>query len=260
MPTLKDLRKKISNAYCGERVVYHHLPKCGGTSVIHALRWRYLPSFALFPTDAVYRAIECLHPDWNDDQIMDEVIDFREKKLLSLMFSDVRCVAGHVRVSQVALDRFSDKYNFITTLRDPTSLMISLYFYDKSHPLERWRTDKDIETYLETPRARSFAAIYADFYCGLPPQSDTSAPEAVERAKRNLARFAVVGLVDNMAQFQSRLREVLGVRVRIGHLNKVRAGREALRGTVTAAVRKKIEAMTTVNQEIYEFVRSDLTA
>lgn len=126
MPTLKELRKRLSNLYCGSPVVYHHLPKCGGTSVVHALRLRYLPSYALFPTNSLYRAIESLRPGMGEDQILEEVIDFREKQLLALMFDEVKCIAGHVRVCQAACDMFSNKYAFITTLRDPISLMISL--------------------------------------------------------------------------------------------------------------------------------------
>lgn len=260
MPTLKQVRKRISNLYCGNPVVYHHLPKCGGTSVVHALRMRCLPSYALFPTDCLYRAIEALHPGCDEEKILEQVIEFREKQLLALMFEEVKCIAGHVRVCQVACDIFINKYAFITTLRDPVSLMISLYFYDKNHPLARWRTDKDIEAYLETPRARQFGAVYSDFYCGLPPDSDMHSRDAIDRAKRNLQGFSVIGTVDNMAAFQRRLRQVLNVGLRIGHLNKANVSGQDLQGTVTADVRRKIEKMSVVNQEIYDYVRDNLAA
>jgi hypothetical protein len=136
--------------------------------------------------------------------------------------------------------------------------MVSLNFYDKSHPLARWRTDKEMEAYLETPRARQFGAIYSDFYCGLPPDSDMQSRDAIDRAKRNLEGFSVIGTVDNMAAFQRRLRQVLGVRLHIGHLNKAKVSGKDLQGTVTAEVRRKIETMSAVNQEIYDHVRHNL--
>ena len=239
MISLKQLRKRTTEWYCGKHVAYHHLPKCGGTSVVHALRWNYLPSYATFPTNAVYRAIEVLNPGYDDNLTMKQVVDFREKHLLALMFSDVRCIAGHVRVSQVALDTFREHYNFVTTLRDPITLLISLYFYDKRHPLPRWRTDDKIEAYLETERAKMFGAIYADFYSGLPLESDMQSQDAIDRAKRNLESFAVIGMLDDMDRFQRRLGDVLGVRVRIGHLNKAGVSSDDLHNVVTADVRKR---------------------
>jgi hypothetical protein len=82
----------------------------------------------------------------------------------------------------------------------------------------------------------------------------------IERAKANLGRFTVVGLVDNMANFELRLRDTLGIRLRIGHRNKARVGDAERVRVVTDDVRRKIEALSTVNLEIYDYARRHLAA
>lgn len=65
--------------------------------------------------------------------------------------------------------------------------------------------------------------------------------DAIDKAKRNLKNFSVIGMVDDMAPFQRRLRQVLGVRVRIGHLNKPIVTGKDLESAVTAQVLRKVD-------------------
>ena len=255
---LKDARQRLNEVICGKRVVFHHVPKCGGSSVSRALHVRYPLSFASFPTAPTYRAIEALNPEQDDRCVRDSVLDFRHKQLLFYLFSDVRCIAGHVRFSPQAYELFSPKYHFITTLRDPISLLVSLFFYDSVAVADRWRCDTNIERFLETERAALFGAIYAHFFSGLPLESDSRSRAVIDRAKANLARFAAVGLTDDMAHFERRLRDVLGVRLRIGHRNRARVGEVDRDRVITAAVRKKIEALSAVNLEIYDYASRNL--
>jgi hypothetical protein len=204
--------------------------------------------------------MEALHPDRDETWIRNATLDFREKQLLCFLFDDVRCIAGHVPFCETAYDLFKERYNFITTLREPVSLIISLFFYDATSSEDRWRFDGNIEAFLETPRAALFGTAYAHFFSGLPPDCDPQSRAVIERAKANLGRFTVVGLVDNMANFERRLRDTLGIRLRIGHRNKARVGDAERVRVVTDDVRRKIEALSTVNLEIYDYARRHLAA
>jgi hypothetical protein len=128
MPSLKEIRNRVNDIVCGNRVVFHHLPKCGGTSVRRTLRLSYPLSYAGFGSNPTYRAMEALHPDRDETWIRNATLDFREKQLLCFLFDDVRCIAGHVPFCETAYDLFKERYNFITTLREPVSLIISLFF------------------------------------------------------------------------------------------------------------------------------------
>jgi hypothetical protein len=255
---LSEIHQRLNDIVCGHRVVFHHVPKCGGTSVYRALRRHYFSSYADFDLPSIYCAVEALNPGRDEDWIRDETLRFRETQLLCYLYGDRRCVAGHVRFSDPAFDRFSPNYKFITTLREPVSLFDSTFFYNVTSREKRWKIETDVETFLATPRARLFGASYAHFYSGLPPDCDPLSREVIDRAKVNLAQFSVVGLTEDMPSFERRLRDALGIRLRIGHQNKARVTQAERTRTMTDEVKKKIEALNAVNIEIYEYAREHL--
>jgi hypothetical protein len=251
---VRDIHRRLNDVACGHRVVFHHVPKCGGTSVSRALHYRYPTSYVGFPSQPTYGAIEALNPGKSLEEIIESVISFREMQLLYYLHSDVRCIAGHVRFSNTAYENFNSNYRFITTLREPVSMLVSLFFYDLNSNDQRWKFGSSIEAFLETPRAAMFGSAYAHFFSGL-PGADSQSPEVIDRAKSNLAKFAAIGFMDDMQGFQRRLRDVLGVRLRIGHDNRARVDSAERGRVVTDAVRRKIEALSAINLEIYEHAR-----
>lgn len=253
-------RNRLIEVVCGAPVVFHHVPKCGGTSIARKLRVHYALSFAGFPSEPTYAALESLHPGEDDNELPKRVIEFREIQLLYYLFCSYRCLSGHVRFSNVAFDKFSQSYKFITTLREPVNMLISSYFYDSKQINPRWKVEDDIESYLEGPRARIFGAIYSHFFSGLPHDNDPCTRESVDLAKENLSRFAAVGLVEDMAGFERKLREVLGIRLRIGHENRSRVSDAERREAITPVIRRKIEELSAPNIEIYEFAKRHLAS
>lgn len=254
MVDLKALERRVSDLVCGNRVVFHHLPKCGGTSVYRAIRFFYTTSYSYIDLTATYRAIEALNADLSPDEVMFKTVDFREEQFLMYLFMDRRLVAGPIPFSNDAHRLFQDRYKFITTLRDPVSLFFSTYFWNKTSPEPRWRIEQSIEEFLETPRARTFGCSYSSFFNGLPPQVDPLSRESIDAAKENLRKFSVVGIVEDMPTFERRLREHLNIRIRIGHKNKgARTSEDARAKAVTPEVKRKIEEISAVNREIYDF-------
>lgn len=252
------LRKSLIDLLSGPRVVFHHVPKCGGTSVAQALHVRYIASFAAFPTLPVYRTVRSLHPEV-DDRERDRLVDeFHERLLLFYLHSDARCVSGHVRFSTVAHQYFAQSYRFITTLRHPVSLLISNFFFQWKRPTELWPIREQIEDYLDSEEAIATGGIYSHFFNGLPPESDPHSATAIRLAKENLQRFDLIGLTDDIPDFQRRLRQELGIRLRIGYANKTTASKAERASVITPAVRRKIEDLSATNLAIYDFVKSEL--
>ncbi len=258
MVSLRTVKAKLDDIVCGQRVVFHHLPKCGGTSIRKALRNAYPISFAAYGSDPAYRTFQALHPDYGLDQLAVTVTKFRQEQLLYFLYRDMRCVSGLCPFSDTAHRLFGDRYRFVTTIREPLGLMTSIYHYDRYRSRDRWRTQLSLEAYLETPRAARFGAIYSEFYNGLPPESDPSDLRAVAAAKRNLAKFAVVGTVEDMAGFQRRLRRTLKTRVRIGHHNVAKVNAGDRMSALTPALKRRIEQLSGVNREIYDFAMREL--
>ena len=259
MVDLKSLERRISDLVCGNRVVFHHLPKCGGTSVYRAIRLHYVTSYAYLDLTATYRALDSLYPGLAPDELLRRTVTFREEQFLTHLFLDRRLIAGPIPFSVQAHRLFHERYRFITTLRDPVSFFFSTYFWNRTSPERRWRIEQSIEEFLETPRARTFGSTYASFFSGLGPDADPASREAIAAAKANLRQFSVVGLVEDMAGYERRLRDALNLRLRIGHKNKgARTSAAARAKAITPSVQRRIEEISAPNREIYDFAAREL--
>jgi hypothetical protein len=246
------LHDSAVDTFSGHRVVFHHLQKCGGTSIHRKLVMHYPFSNRVFNIERMYRTYENLYPQ---SDVRNKTVQFREHLLLYYMHCDIRCIAGQFRFSELAYNLFHERYKFITTLRDPVSWFMSTYFYKVTSPYERWKTEESINDFLDTPRARELGSFFAGFFSGLPVDVDPSSRESVERAKLNLSRLHAVGFVESMPVFQDELRKALGVRIRIGHENKAPLDREARARAIRAVDMKKLTEISKVNLEIYNYAQ-----
>lgn len=216
----KSAHNRLLDAVAPQRVVFHHVPKCGGTSVGRALRKRYLLSQSTVTPESSYRAFEAFTGRLDRQQMLVDVLDLREQMMLHLLFEDFRCVSLHVRFSEIAHSRFSPAYKFVTVLREPVSRFISHYFWSHGKPHAHARIDESFEDFLETERAQRLGSTYVEFYSGLSKDSDMRSESAVEAAVKNLHRFDAVGRLDDLGDFERQLKKQLGVRISIGHENK----------------------------------------
>ena len=237
---VKGFRKSILDHVSPQRVVFHHVPKCGGTSVGYTLRKRYLLSQASVTPESSFRAFEAFTGRSDREQMLIDVLDLREQMMLYLMYEDIRCISLHVRFSEIAHTRFADRYKFVTILREPVSRFISHYFWSHGKPHAHARIDESFADFLETDRARRLGATYAEYYAGLPKEADITTPEAVASALANLRRFDVVGRLDDLGEFEKNLQRELGVRIKIGHENKARPAKTGRNNTLTPDLREKV--------------------
>jgi hypothetical protein len=216
----KSVHVKLLNKLTPQRVVFHHVPKCGGTSVGRALRKRYLLSQSTVTPESSYRAFEAFTGRSDRQKMLVDVLDLREQMMLHQLFEDVRCVSLHVRFSDVAYSRFSDNYKFITVMRDPVSRFISHYYWSYGKPHAHARIEEGFDEFLETEHARRLGATYVEFYSGLSKDSDMRSEAAINQAIKNLHSFSAVGRLDDLSDFEMQLRKELGVKISIGHENK----------------------------------------
>jgi hypothetical protein len=254
----KAVRRSAVDAVVPHRFVFHHIPKCGGTSVGRALRRRYLLSQATISPEASYRAFELFTRRDDRQQMLVDVLDLREQMLLYLMFQDVRGISVHVRFSEKAHDHFSDRYKFVTVLRNPVDRFISHYFWACNKPGAHGRIEEELEAFLETERARRLGATMVEYLCGLPKEVAPYSDEAVASAIANLAKFDVVGDIGDVPALEAKLREALGVRVSIGHENKRRpTTRQPSQATDDPALRARVETLCAPDATVYaHFVAS----
>lgn len=244
----------------GKPVVYHHVPKCGGTSVERALRRRYALSYATFPLPAIYNAVQALHPNYNSAELDDESSRFREVQLLSLLYQNVYCVAGHVYFSKAAHGIFSGNYTFATTIREPVAFFRSFYVQLRSAREARWKITTNFDDFLETELAEQIGKFYLIYFSRLSRTGKQNSSIYLGEAMQNLAGFDVVGLLEDMPAFERRLADSIGVGVRFGHTNRgeTKGVEEDLE--ITPERKRKIEILSEANIAIYQFVKRELAS
>lgn len=154
--------------------VFHHLPKCGGTSVLHALsRW--------------FRLVRDYRDGWSPQT--PAPIDLRK-------LSTNHCLCGHFDHGDLLLGRrypsilADPRLQLFTFVRDPLEAKLSLYHYERKHrrttvPLERFLLDRP--NYLSER---------------FPLNSETFTDV--------VARYAFIGTTDNLQSSFDRLAELLG--------------------------------------------------
>jgi hypothetical protein len=249
---LRSAKSKLEDKLLPAPVVYHHVPKCGGTSVGRALRQRYILSQETVVPEESFRAFEAFTGRTDRGQMLVDVLDLREQMMLYHLFRGVSCFSGHVRFSNRAFELFSSKYKFITILREPVARFISHYFWSHGKPGAHARIEEEFAPFLETERARLLGATYSEYFCGLPKDTDFSSDVAIAAAIENLGRLDVVGRLDDLADFEQRLRLAVGARIRIGHENKMRQTAALKTSVVTPELRKKVEALCAPDIAIWQ--------
>lgn len=251
---------RLTDRLAKQRVVFHHVPKCGGTSVGRALRLRYLISQDTVLPEESFKALALAKPELDHAALWQDVRNLREQMFHYLLYRDVRCVSAHVRFSNQAFESFSDQYKFVTILRDPVERYLSHYYYshnaykkggaEASHGV----ISTSLEEFVASPRGRENGAMYAEYFSGLGADADYTSDEAVERAKANLDRMDLVGFLDHVDDFAQGLSSLLNVRLRVGHENKAAA--RASRSELPPELLNKITEICTPDQAIYDHVRN----
>ena len=253
----KSAREWLTDRVSPERVVFHHVPKCGGTSVARKLRMRYLISQETVIPISSYRAVEAFSGDADRRRIFDDARRFRQQMMLYHMYEDVRCISAHVRFSTIAHDLFRSRYKFFTVLRHPVARFISHYFYSYGRA-DQGQITESLEDFIETPRGKRFGAYYPYFFSDLEVE-DYSDPEVLAAAVENLSRFDLVGVLEQQEELEEAVSKLLGFRFRMGHENRGSTSKKKRDQTISTAVRARIEELCQPSMEIYELALQGLT-
>jgi hypothetical protein len=250
----KSVHRRLTEACCGARIVFHHVPKCGGTSVGRSLRRAYILSQGTVTPEESFRAFAACAGSERKDELLAGVLQFREVMLLYMMYSDVRCVSAHIPFSNVAHDRFHGKYLFVTLLRDPVERFISHFFWSYGKAHAHGGIDEELADFLGSERARALGSTFVRYFSGRPPGYGSTLTQGVDQAIRNLRLMDHVGFLDDVARFGTTLRELTGKRMRIGREN-VGAHKSKYAGILDGALRRAILDVCAPDREIWDAIQ-----
>lgn len=248
---------------CG--VVFHHIPKCAGSSIGSAI-FRHFPpwQYREVPASGTVEAARFFADDRDDgptamvdpaDPLWATIYAHRLHLLFTFVFAGARAVRGHVPYREELHQRFGRSHAFVTILRDPVERFVSQYFFNKG-----------LDNYAKLPRTFDredlervgpiWGSTLTLYLSGGPREGswpiDDDRDRRIAEAKRAVETLDVVGFIDDMAGFREHLAAVTGIRIDLQRRNvrSVREDREE-----ETWIRAAAQRFCAPDLEVYEHAR-----
>jgi hypothetical protein len=230
-----------------KKVMYVHVPKCGGSSVGMAIKnsfgyWANLQQKGLnwINTGASNQAAKLVEIPIND---------FRQKLLIYFLSQkNSRFVTGHVTINHEILEAFGGQWNFISILREPVERWYSQYYFNKNRDKSDSKTDLDMEAYLTSQKGVRSARTYSYYFSNDGPDIEQNILEA----KANLSKFSIVGFLEDISNFEKQYNDLFDAGISIPHYNKNKAPRYQ-KEDIPSSIHERVVEMCRADTEIYNW-------
>lgn len=228
---LRLFRKKTERP----TILFLHIPKAAGTTLTNAL----LPNFS---------ASSVLQ--FPGGRPLDE-LSAKERARLQLVY-------GHFEYGVHEL--LSQPSEYVTLLREPVDRVISLYCFIRREPRHRLHAslkaeDVSLEEFLDQQLTREIDNHQTRLLSGARLPFGELTRTHLERAKRNLARCAVVGVQHRFEEFFASVQQRYALRIRPVR-NELVAPQRIGVDDLDRTVYEKIAALNQFDAELFDFADS----
>lgn len=234
---MKNLARKcaktIRNAikYTGPKVVFIHIPKCGGSSLKNALsrqldpRRRYSFKYKHAQKAAALTSNKKLLATGITD-------DFEQLKFLLCYYlnNDHRFLYGHFPVDEEIIEHYRHEYHFVTLMRDPVERWKSNYLLNNGFPDPDSRMmpsrnftgtlEDEFTALVDSGMGLLMGSLTTSFLAGRYPHDDADALALAETTTINLSRFSEVGTLNDLETCTANLSRLTGKNLSIRTDNK----------------------------------------
>lgn len=213
----RALRKHAPDARIRPPYIFLHIPKTGGTSLGDLLGAYFGDAFEHY---------------WAPPETVGD---------------GKTCVIGHFPHGLHRL--FREPATYFTMLRNPYTRVLSQYFYNRDTPHDPWHElarDHPLEEWLDLhPDAQNLQVQFVSGRKGPPPDRET-----LDLAKRNLAAFGFVGLMEDFEATLLLLRHVLGVDT-LQHVRLRQTPSRPRLDQIAPEVLAKVQRLNALDFELY---------
>jgi hypothetical protein len=244
------LLKKLWYGKFRYRLMFLHIPKCGGTSIVQALEACYGPR-VLDPTQFYLDPAAVFETAGQFNQRFHQV---SETLLLYIMAQkQYRFITGHFFFSQKAHQQYGRRWQTITVLREPVSRWFSQYFFNRYKQNPHFKIDTDLETYLESNEGIGVGRTLMNVLEGSGRDWEHDPEKGMSRAISNLRKISLVGFLEHLEQFQSSFKERFGYDLKIGTYRKNPSPWDERKKQMTTEVIEKVQHICRYDSRIYQY-------
>ena len=240
-------------------IVFHHIPKCGGTSIVTGLILTYYPLRFLkyrrqgFPSNLNSRAASIIAEQSGVNRY-----DFR-RQLLSYFVEkgDAAFISGHYPFDKNIYQNHKDTWNFVTLLRDPVARWYSEYFWNRYKNHEYQRTDLSLEEYAHTRQGIMNARSFVNFFSHSDKHQMSPTQSEVEEAIETLKAMRVIGFLEDLPRFKNDMNRHFGRKPFFWNRNTSPAPAEKkILPDENSDLHKKILELNAGDIEVYETAKN----
>ena len=236
-----------------------HIPKCGGASIRAALRLAFGLRSGIqvdlrgnVHHDAFFR-LDSAASKKVADQLGVPLYEHREQVLLYQMgnrYNTKKLISGHFLFSEVAYQEHHDTYAFITLLRDPVERWYSNYFYNRDKDSDHFAVEDSLADCIESSRGRFMGSLITRSLAGTNCEEESMVARAIE----NVAKFDVVGVLEDLGKFKSDVRDLLGASIDIPVRNTSPTPAHQRGKEITPEIHRKVVELCQPDQVVYDYV------
>ena len=250
--------KKIAKEYHKrpiKRICFIHVPKCAGTSIVSAIDNSYstLDRILFFKqgidAPAAKEAAEILSLTEHE---------VRSTNMAYALAQDRnRFLHGHTHGLPEIIDRYRDKWMFVTILRQPIERWASEYVYNKYKSVNWKKVTLTIDKYLQSDIGLDAGKVFLNYFSSRSLDNDKKEDEFYfEQACHNLERFSVVGGVEELESWVEKFKINTGIRINIAKRNPSPNSKALTDLLSNPALREDMEKICYWDKKVYEFAMS----
>jgi len=212
MPSLsRTLKSQLLNR--GKyHVVNHHIPKCSGSSLVHAFSTKNPLGCKKFHNYATIKASQTHCPFFQNKV---GVFNFRIMLTKYYMEQGFNLISGHVPYFKYNPNNCN--YKRITVLREPVERFLSAFSIRLGKIESRMKINSLLEEFLDSDRAKFWGRIQCIFISGQISPNILSIDEnnLVKLALNSSENFDLIGSTDNIPEFNQNLNNLLNLKIKI---------------------------------------------